>query len=208
MIKYPHFISDKPLGKDCFDGRSQERLAHGICDYVRMADAVCDDEEKAAKDAKAERKLLGELMDEAENQREIDRIFNWRVGSQPSDGSKPLNGWFSKKDKDKYNKETNRIFDMDSKEINNLTQKYLSKLKDSNKDYFKIGSDSKMTRYPVQDEKWKKEIKKQNSYVIDQWVKDMKKKYMKERNMDSKTAEKYAEEYVDAWIDAYDEGKI
>ena len=53
MIKYPHFISDKPLGKDCFDGRSQERLAHGICDYVRMADAVCDDEEKAAKDAKA-----------------------------------------------------------------------------------------------------------------------------------------------------------
>lgn len=53
MIKYPHFISDKPLGKDCFDGRSQERLAHCICDYVRMADFPIGDEEKAAKDVKA-----------------------------------------------------------------------------------------------------------------------------------------------------------
>ena len=34
----------------------------------------------------------------------------------------------------------------------------------------------------------------------------MKKKYMKERNMDSKAAEQKAEEYVDSWLDAYDEG--
>lgn len=26
--KYPRFISDKPVGKDCFEGHSQERLAH------------------------------------------------------------------------------------------------------------------------------------------------------------------------------------
>ena len=36
---YPHFIPDKPTGKDCFDGHSQERLAHSVCDYVRRIDA-------------------------------------------------------------------------------------------------------------------------------------------------------------------------
>ena len=51
-------------------------------------------------------------------------------------------------------------------------------------------------------------MKKHDSRVIDQWVKDMKKKYMKERNMSAAAAEEKAEEYVDAWINAYDEGKI
>lgn len=37
--KYPHFIPDKPTGKDCFDGHSQERLAHSVCDYARRIDA-------------------------------------------------------------------------------------------------------------------------------------------------------------------------
>jgi len=37
--KYPRFIPDKPVGKDCFEGHSQERLAHSVCDYVRRIDA-------------------------------------------------------------------------------------------------------------------------------------------------------------------------
>ncbi len=37
--KYPHFIADKPVGRDCFEGRSQERLAHIVCDYMRDVDA-------------------------------------------------------------------------------------------------------------------------------------------------------------------------
>ena len=37
--KLPRFIPDKPVGKDCFDGHSQERLAHSMCDYVRRIDA-------------------------------------------------------------------------------------------------------------------------------------------------------------------------
>lgn len=42
ITKYPHFIPDKPAGKDCFEGLSQERLAHSVCDYVRMVDAKPD----------------------------------------------------------------------------------------------------------------------------------------------------------------------
>lgn len=38
-INYPRFIPDKPTGKDCFEGHSQERLAHSVCDYVRRIDA-------------------------------------------------------------------------------------------------------------------------------------------------------------------------
>ena len=37
--QFPHFIPDKPAGIDCFDGHSQERLAHSVCDYVRRNDA-------------------------------------------------------------------------------------------------------------------------------------------------------------------------
>lgn len=37
--KYPHFIPDKPAGVDYFEGHSQERLAHIVCDYVRRVDA-------------------------------------------------------------------------------------------------------------------------------------------------------------------------
>lgn len=36
---YPHFIPDEPAGKDCFEGHSQERLAHSVSDYVRRIDA-------------------------------------------------------------------------------------------------------------------------------------------------------------------------
>ena len=37
--KYPQFIPDRPSGKDCFEGHSQDRLAHSVCDYVRRIDA-------------------------------------------------------------------------------------------------------------------------------------------------------------------------
>lgn len=52
MTQYPHFILDKPIGKDCFEGHSQERLAHSICDYVRMADTVPEGKADDAKEAK------------------------------------------------------------------------------------------------------------------------------------------------------------
>ena len=42
--KYPHFITDAPVGEDCFEGHSQQSLAHSICNYVRRADAMPDSE--------------------------------------------------------------------------------------------------------------------------------------------------------------------
>lgn len=41
---YPRFIPDKPVGDDFFDGQSQERLSHAVCDYVRLLDAKPKDE--------------------------------------------------------------------------------------------------------------------------------------------------------------------
>lgn len=126
-------------------------------------------------------------------------------------GSDKIGGLFSKKDK--YNSKSDnwkKDFEKTSKETEDLTKKYLDQLKDYNKGFFKIGSssNSKLPRYASQDEKWKKDMTKHDSNVIDKWVKDMKKKYMTERNMSSKAAEKKAEEYVDAWLEAYDEGNI
>ena len=40
--KYPHFIPDKPNGEDCFEGHSQEKLAKGVCEYVRKVDEKLD----------------------------------------------------------------------------------------------------------------------------------------------------------------------
>ena len=122
----------------------------------------------------------------------------WFAG-QPGKQSK-LGSWFSKNDKDKVHKEMNQDFDPDDKGVNIITRKYLNKLKESPKDYFKENQ--------VQTDQWKKDLKKHDAAVIDKWVKDMKKKYMKERKMDSKAALAKAEEYVDAWLDAYDEGNI
>ena len=45
---YPNFIVDKPIGKDCFDGHSQENLAHSICNYVRMTDATTKTNQNAS----------------------------------------------------------------------------------------------------------------------------------------------------------------
>lgn len=45
--KYPHFIPDKPAGLDCFEGHSQERLAHSVCDYVKRMDVNPEDNGQA-----------------------------------------------------------------------------------------------------------------------------------------------------------------
>lgn len=37
-IKFPRFIPDIPVGEDCFEGHSQEKLAHSVCDYIRLQD--------------------------------------------------------------------------------------------------------------------------------------------------------------------------
>lgn len=36
--KYPRFIPDIPVGEDCFEGHSQEKLAHSVCNYIRLQD--------------------------------------------------------------------------------------------------------------------------------------------------------------------------
>ena len=36
--KFPRFIPDIPVGEDCFEGHSQEKLAHIVCDYIRLQD--------------------------------------------------------------------------------------------------------------------------------------------------------------------------
>ena len=46
ITKFPHFIPDKPTGEDCFEGHSQEKLAHSVCDYMRQLDAKNDSEAK------------------------------------------------------------------------------------------------------------------------------------------------------------------
>lgn len=111
--------------------------------------------------------------------------------------NKSLTGWFSKKNKEDVK---GTEFDMDDKRVNMVTRKYLNKLKDSPKDYFKENK--------VRNDQWKKDMKSYDADIIDDWVKDMKKKYMKEQKLSSKEAEKKAEAYVDSWLDAYDEGHI
>lgn len=129
---------------------------------------------------------------------DIDQTLkNWNVPISGQSKNKSLTGWFSKKNKEDVK---GTEFDMDDKRVNMVTRKYLNKLKDSPKDYFKENK--------VRNDQWKKDMKSYDADIIDDWVKDMKKKYMKEQNLSSKEAEKKAEAYVDSWLDAYDEGHI
>ena len=100
------------------------------------------------------------------------------------------------KDYESYKPSKNRTYELEdlNKESRNAIKK-IAKEKPQIGDY-------------AQDKQWTKDMKKHDSRYIDKWVDDMKKKYMKERNMSAKAAEAKAEEYVDAWIDAYDEGRI
>ena len=105
-----------------------------------------------------------------------------------------LTSWFSKKNKEDV-KGTD--FDLDDKRTNSITKKYLGKLKSSDKDAF---SDNY-----VDENQWKKDMKKHDAQVVDKWVKDMKKKYMNEQGLSSEMAEKKAEDYVDSWLESYDD---
>ena len=50
--KYPRFIPDIPVGKDCFEGHSQEKLAHSVCNYVKLQDAGDVDNDTSKKQEK------------------------------------------------------------------------------------------------------------------------------------------------------------
>lgn len=152
-------------------------------------------EEQAEEDAKAYKlEVANSNANTYSNMSDLyreDGNYSW-FGSK--DKKQKLGSWFSKE------KKNSGDFDLDDEAVNAITKKYLKQVKKSDVDYFKEPS--------VRNDQWKKDLKKHDSDVIDDWIKDMKKKYMKERNMDSKAAEKKAEEYVEAWLDAYDEGKL
>ena len=169
-----------------------------------------EEKELERKRKETEKEVERLMKEEARNiakQNEVERTLNsmsndeyWNLMYSGQAKKQKLGSFFSKKDKDKAHKENNQDFDPDDKGINIVTRKYLNELKNSPKDYFKENN--------VRSEQWKKDIKKHEADVIDKWVKDMKKKYMKERNMDSKEALLRAEEYVDSWLDAYDDGTL
>jgi len=104
------------------------------------------------------------------------------------------------KDYSSYKPSKNHSYDLD--DLNKESQKALKKIDKASK-----STKSKYGDYDS-DKRMYKDMKKHDSDVIDDWVKDMKKKYMKERGMSAEAAEAKAEDYVDAWLDAYDEGKI
>ena len=166
-----------------------------------------------------ERKSKG--MSDEEFKKKWEKLYNEKIGS--SSKSK-LGSWFKKykedDDKDRYEDYFRRSND-DSKrnsktydEIDRLTNKYMNNLSDK---YSTFGSSKKKSSKPdihdvlsitnERDKRWRKESKSGNSYKVDKWVNEMKKKYMKERNMTAAEAEEMAEDYVDAWIDFYDDRK-
>lgn len=95
----------------------------------------------------------------------------------------------------------NKNYSYDLGDLNKESQKAIKKISKEKPEKVKNGD-------YAQDKQWTKDMKKHDSRIIDKWVEDIKKKYIRERNMDPAAAEKKAEEYVDAWIDAYDEGRI
>ena len=50
--KYPRFIPDIPVGVDCFEGHSQEKLAHSVCNYIKLQDARNVDNDTSKKQEK------------------------------------------------------------------------------------------------------------------------------------------------------------
>ena len=50
--KYPRFIPDIPSGEDCFEGHSQEKLAHSVCNYIKLQDAGDVDNDTSKKQEK------------------------------------------------------------------------------------------------------------------------------------------------------------
>lgn len=120
------------------------------------------------------------------------------TGSQRKSLISKILGSDKLKDYESYKPSKNRTYELE--DLNKESQKAIKKIA-------KEKPTDKFGDY-AQDKQWTKDMKKHDSRYIDKWVDDMKKKYIKERNMDAKAAEAKAEEYVDAWIDAYDEGRI
>lgn len=138
---------------------------------------------------------------------------------------KKLGTWFKKykedDDRDRYedylrrsNEDTKRnsktyddIDELTNKYMNNLYNKYntfgssKTKIGRSKKEKLDIHDILPITE--ERDKRWKKERSSGNSFKVDKWVNEMKRKYMKERNMTAAEAEEMAEDYVDAWIDFY-----
>lgn len=134
------------------------------------------------------------------------------------DNYERFGGW-GKKDKSKTQKSGKYNWENSDREIQDLNQKYLRKLNDA---YFKdvANHDEGKLGYSIdrkgnvttdaRDVKWKKTMKKEagDTRIIDQWVKEMKQKYMKEHGLSAKAAEQKAEDYVDYWLDLYDDDMI
>lgn len=126
----------------------------------------------------------------------INSYFSGKSPAQSRSIIKRVLGMDKLKDYESYKPSKNRTY-----ELEDLNKESRNAIKKIAKEKPKIGD-------YAQDKQWTKDMKKHDSRYIDKWVEDMKKKYMKERNMSAKAAEAKAEEYVDAWIDAYDEGRI
>lgn len=178
-------------------------------DISEWKKAVAEEELRAAEDLKAQNEQRNKeyqaMLDEREKElKEAKKAAAKNTASSNTydftsdeDRSGYKWGWFGSNKKGKSN---NVEFDLDDEKVNNITKKYAGKLKQSEIDYFKENT--------VRNEKWKKDLSKHDSKVLDDWIKKMTKKYQEERKMDKATAEKYATRYVDAWIDFYDEGKL
>ena len=132
-----------------------------------------------------------------------------------------LGGLFKKKSlAEQYSdafKKVNKSLDYTEKAAKRLIEENPKKLEEYYKKYMNYGSspynksDKSKAKsihevLPItneRDERWRKEKKTQNSFKVDKWVNEMKRKYMKERNMSADEALDKAEEYVDSWIDFY-----
>lgn len=144
---------------------------------------------------------------------------NNALTGQPSKSK--LGSWFKKYKEDDnreryedYLRRSNDDSKRNSKtydDIDKLTDKYMNNLYNSyNNKYGSSKNKKEKTSIhdvlPIteeRDKRWKKERSSGNSYKVDKWVNEMKKKYMKERNLSAAEAEELAEDYVDAWIDFY-----
>lgn len=107
----------------------------------------------------------------------------------------------SNDDSKRNSKTYDDLDDLTSKYMNNLYNKYNNKYGSSKKEKTSIHDILPITE--ERDKRWKKERSSGNSYKVDKWVNEMKRKYMKERNLSAAEAEELAEDYVDAWIDFY-----
>lgn len=130
------------------------------------------------------------------------------TGSNKKNSDRMFASLFSKF-ANKSNSEIEKIEKTSFKDLEKLNKKYLENMSKYGNAYNHSDKSNPKSIHDVlpitkeRDNRWKKDLKTGNSYKLDHWVDEMKRKYMKERNIDSATAKEMAEEYVDAWIDFY-----